>query len=79
MPFEWEDFFDFRFGPFRMGFGTYLRPYRASYSRTKESHLLRLHLHPGLKKEDLKVRLLKGGVLEIEWPREVEGEEIPVE
>jgi hypothetical protein len=76
---EWEDLFDFRFGPFRMGFGTSLRPYRASYSRTKESHLLRLQLSPRLKKEQVKVRLLPDGVLEIEWPREQEGEEIPVE
>jgi hypothetical protein len=27
----------------------------------------------------IKVRLLKDGVLEIEWPRKTEGEEIPVE
>jgi HSP20 family molecular chaperone IbpA len=40
----------------------------------------RLRLNPDLKKEDLKVRLLKDGILEIEWPRRVEeGEEIEVE
>jgi hypothetical protein len=80
MPFEeWDDFFDFRFGPFRMGVGASLRPFKIGYSRTKESHILRLRLAPELKKEDIKVRLLKGGILEIEWPREMEGEEIEVE
>ncbi len=74
---SWEDFFDFRFGPFRMGAS--LRPFRASYSRTKDSHILKLRLNPELKKTDIKVRLLKDGVLEIEWPRKTEGEEIPVE
>lgn len=76
---DWEDFFDFRFGPFRMGMGASLRPFRASYARTTDSHILRLRLDPGLKKTDIKVRLQKGGVLEIEWPRKTEGEEIPVE
>jgi len=74
-----EDWFSFRFGPFRMGFGIPPRPFKLDYSRTKDSHILRLRLDPELKKEDLKVRLLKGGVLEIEWPRAIEGEEIKVE
>jgi len=73
----WDDFFDFRIGPFRMGAS--FRPFRASYSRTKESHILKLRLDPELKKTDIKVRLLKDGVLEIEWPRKAEGEEIPIE
>lgn len=76
---NWDEFFDFKFGPFRMGLGALPRPFRASYSRTKDSHILRLRLDPELKKEDLKVRLLKGGILEIEWPRKVEGEDIEVE
>jgi hypothetical protein len=74
---SWEDLFDFRFGPFRMG--AFLRPFRASYSRTKDSHILKLRLNPELKKTDIKVRLQKDGILEIEWSREAEGEEIPVE
>jgi len=77
MFYDWEDFFDFRFGPFRMGAS--LRPFKASYSRTKESHILKLRLDPDLKKTDIKVRLQKEGVLEIEWPRKTEGEEVPVE
>ncbi len=76
---DWEDLFDFRFGPLRMGFGPSLKPFKAHYSRTKESHIIRLRLDPELKKEDLKVRLLKGGTLEIEWPRKEEEEEIEVE
>ncbi|MFZ6016819.1 MAG: hypothetical protein ACOYU0_04240 [Nitrospirota bacterium] len=82
MPFdEYEnEFLDFRFGPFRMGIGAFLRPFKVSYSRTKDSHILRLRLNPELKKEDLKVRLLKGGILEIEWPMRLEeGEEVEVE
>ncbi|MCL6582326.1 MAG: hypothetical protein K6U11_01690 [bacterium] len=75
-----EDWFDFRFGPFRMGFGIPTPPFKMGYSRTKDSHILTIHLDPELKKEDLKVRLLKGGILQIEWPREtLEGEEIKVE
>jgi len=73
----WEDFFDFRFGPFRMGAS--MRPFKASYSGTKETHILRLRLSPELKKTDIKVRPQKDGILEIEWPRKAEGEEIPVE
>jgi len=30
-------------------------------------------------KEEIKVRLMKPGVLEIEWPRKIKGEDIPVE
>ena len=75
-----EDWFDFKFGPFRMGFGIPASPFKMDYSRTKDSHILTLHLDPELKKEDLKVRLIKGGILQIEWPRETqEGEEIKVE
>ena len=76
---EWDEGFDIRFGPLRMGFGPSLRPFKLKYSRTKDSHLLRLRLNPELKKEDIKVRWLKEGILEIEWPRRVEGEEIEIE
>lgn len=76
-----ENWFSFKLGPFKMGFGVEPRPFKFDYSRTKDSHVLKLRLGPELKKEDLKVRLIKGGVLQIEWPREreVEGEEIKVE
>jgi hypothetical protein len=40
---------------------------------------LKVRLDPELKRPDIKVRLQKDGVLEIEWPRKAEGEEIPVE
>jgi hypothetical protein len=63
-----------------MGFYIPASPVKMDYSRTKDSHILTLHLDPEPKKEDLKVRLLKGGTLQIEWPREMEeGEEIKVE
>jgi HSP20 family molecular chaperone IbpA len=78
MAFEaFEDFFDFRFGPFHMsGFS---RPFQVRYERTSESHVVQLKLRPDIKKEDIKVRLQEGGVLEIAWPRRVSGEDISVE
>lgn len=78
MVFEaFEDVFDFRFGPFHMqsGFG---RPFQVGYERTSESHIVKLKLRPDITKADVKVRLLEGGVLEIEWPRQKKGEDIPV-
>ncbi len=78
MVFEaWEDFFDFRFGPFHMsGFS---RPFQVGYERTSESHIVKLKLRPDVKKAAIKVRLQEGGILEIAWPRRVSGEDIPVE
>jgi hypothetical protein len=38
----------------------------------------RIRLDSAVKKEEIKVRLVKPGLLEIEWPRAT-GEEIPVE
>jgi len=78
MPFdEFEDFFDFRFGPFQMA--GFARPFKVGYSRTSDSHVVRLKLRRDVQKKDIKVRLLEGGVLEIEWPRGTRGEDIPVE
>jgi hypothetical protein len=74
---DFEDFIDLRFGPFQMGFSH--RPFRVSYSRTEDSHIVRLKLRADISREDIKVRLLEGGVLEIQWPRKTKGEEIPVE
>lgn len=72
---EWEDF-GIRIGPFGIGVGPARRWVR--YARTATSHILRVRLDPDVKKEDIKVRLIKPGWLEIEWPRAA-GEEIPVE
>lgn len=72
----WEEFF-LRYGPF--GFGPYGElSGKIKYSQTEGSHLLRITLDPEVGKEEVKVRLKKGGVLEVEWPR-AKGEEIPVE
>jgi hypothetical protein len=71
------DFFDFRFGPLRMG--ALLRPFRASCLRTGDFHILTLRLSPELKKSNVKVRLQKDGILEIAWPRKAEREQIPIE
>lgn len=48
------------------------------YARTETSHILRIRIDPDAKKQDIKVRLVKPGLLEIEWPR-TKGEEIPLE
>jgi len=74
---EFEDFFDFRFGPFQMcGF---TRPFKVGYSRTSDSHRVKLKLRPDIKKEEIKVRLQENGVLEIEWPRKAKGEDISID
>jgi hypothetical protein len=72
---EWEDF-GVHIGPFGLGVGRTGRTVR--YTRTGTSHMLRVRVGPDVKKEEIKVRLMKPGWLEIEWPRAA-GEEIPVE
>jgi hypothetical protein len=72
---DWEDY-GVRFGPFGFGFTGTGRNVR--YSRTEASHLLRIRIGSDVKKQDIKVRLVEPGVLEVEWPR-TKGEEIPVE
>ncbi|MHC4573291.1 MAG: hypothetical protein ACYS76_04045 [Planctomycetota bacterium] len=73
---EWADF-GMHMGPF--GFGFWGPRRRVSYSRTGNSHILRLRLDPKAEKDQIKVRLVEPGVLEIEWPRRPKGEEIPIE
>ena len=74
---EFDDFFDFRFGPFQMS-GFY-RPFKVGYSRTSDSHTVKLKLRKDIEKKDIRVRLQEGGVLEIEWPRTSKAEDIPVD
>lgn len=74
---DYDDFFDFRFGPFHMGM--FPRPFKVGYSRTSDTHVAKLKLRTDIKKEEIKVRLLEEGVLEIEWPREKKGEEVPID
>jgi len=76
---EWDDLFDIRVGPFGMGAFFGPRPFRVKYSRTSDSHLLRLRIDKEVKKEEIRVRLVEPGVREGEWPRRKKGEEIPVE
>jgi|GEM_PF-1690361 len=73
-----EDFLKFCFGPLRIEWGTYM-PFKVDYSRKKEVHCLRIKFLRPVKKEDIKVRFSKEGVLEIEWPSFEEWEEISVE
>jgi len=37
------------------------------------SHLLRFQINRDVKKEEIKVRLIEPGILEIEWPRKIKG------
>lgn len=78
MAFEefWEDF-GIRIGPWGIGFGTMGR--YVKYSRTENSHILTVRIDPDVKKEEVKVRYVKPGQLEIEWPRRSRGEEIKIE
>ncbi|UCD71281.1 MAG: hypothetical protein JSW70_09820 [Syntrophobacterales bacterium] len=48
-------------------------------SLTSDSHVVRVKLRRDIQKKDIKVRLLEGRVLEIEWLRRLKGEDIPVE
>lgn len=73
---EWGEF-GIHMGPFGFGFFGPRRCCR--YSRTESSHILRLMISPEVRKEEIKARLVKPGVLEIEWPRRSQGEKIPVE
>lgn len=80
---EWEDFEDFwenfgiRVGPF--GIGMYGPRRQIRYSKTENSHILRIRINPDINKDEIKVRLVKTGLIEIEWPRKKRGEDIPVE
>jgi hypothetical protein len=71
---DWEDF-GLRFGPFGVAFGG---AGRVRYRGTEKSHVLLIRIDSEVKKQDIKVRLAKPGLLEIEWPRS-QGDEIPVE
>lgn len=71
----WEDF-GIRIGPFGIGLGGLGRSIR--YTRTETSHILRIRIDPEVRREEIKARLVKPGLLEIEWPR-AKGEEIPIE
>jgi hypothetical protein len=73
---EWWEAFGFRFGPFEFGVSGLGR--FVTHTRTETSHILRVRIDPALKKEEIKVRLTRPGLLEIEWPRS-KSEEIPVE
>jgi hypothetical protein len=46
-------------------------------TQTETSHLLRIWIDPAVTKERIKARLVRPGLLEIEWPRSP-GEEIPI-
>jgi len=72
----WGDF-GVHLGP--LGFGFFGPRRYVTYGRTEQSHVLRLRIGSKAKKKDIKVRLIEPGVLEIQWPRRAEGEEIPVE
>jgi hypothetical protein len=76
---DWDDLFDIRVGPFGMGAFFGPRPFRVRYSRTSDSHLLRVRINKEARKEDIRVRYVEPGKIELEWPRRTKGEEIPVE
>jgi hypothetical protein len=71
----WEEV-GLRFGPFEVGFSGLGQC--TKHTRTETSQLLRIRIDPTVKKEEIKARLVRPGLLEIEWPRS-RGEDIPVE
>ncbi|HUV41489.1 MAG TPA: hypothetical protein VMW23_06865, partial [Sedimentisphaerales bacterium] len=73
---DWAGF-GVHLGPF--GFGCFPPRRYVRYGRTETSHILHMKIDPDTKKEEIKVRLVRPGVLDIEWPRRVAGEEIPVQ
>jgi len=75
---EYWDEMGFPFGPFPFGRGWWLRS-NINYNRTESSHQLRIRINPAVQKSEIKVRLLKPGVIEIEWPRRTTAEEITLE
>jgi hypothetical protein len=71
----WEEF-GVRIGPFGISVGSLGQA--ITHTRTETSHLLRIRMSPEVKKEAIKVRLVRPGLLEIEWPRSA-GEEIRID
>lgn len=71
----WEAF-GVRIGP--CGISVNSQGQSNSYTRTETSHILRIRIDPLVKKEAIKVRLVRPGLLELEWPR-TQGEEISIE
>jgi hypothetical protein len=69
-----DEEFGIRIGP--LGFG-WSGGRSVRYMQTETSHVLRISIDPDVGKDEIKARLVKPGVLEIEWPR-AKGEEIPV-
>ena len=74
---DWGDF-GIHVGPISVGV---MGPYKVvKYAPTEDSHIIRLDLDPDVTKENIKVRLVEPGILEIEWPRSKgQGQDIPVE
>jgi hypothetical protein len=72
----WDDF-DFGFGPFRIFLGPFGRNMR--YRRAVDSHILDIRIDPAVKKEDIKVRLVEPGLIELKWPRRKLEGDIPVD
>ncbi|MBN2270403.1 MAG: hypothetical protein JXN61_07310 [Sedimentisphaerales bacterium] len=74
---QWGDF-GINIGPISVGV---LGPYKVvKYTRSEDCEVIRLDLNPAVKKDQIKVRLVEPGILEIEWPRiKGQGQDIPVE
>jgi hypothetical protein len=72
----WDDL-DVDFGPFRFSLGHLSK--RIRYRRNDESHILQVSIDPSIDKGRIKARLVKPGLIEIEWPRLNLGEEIPID
>jgi hypothetical protein len=74
---DWGDF-GINVGPISVGV---VGPYKlVKYTQTEDSHVICVDLAREIPKEQIKVRLVEPGILEIEWPRiKGQGQDIPVE
>jgi len=75
-----DDFSKFGINLGSLGIGI-LGPYRVvKYDRAENTHIIRIDINAKVQKEQIKVRLVKPGLLEIEWPRiKSESQEISVQ
>lgn len=58
------ELFDVRIGFFGIGAFFGARPFRVGYSRSSDFHIFRLLVDKEVKKEDIKVRFVKPGIIE---------------
>ena len=75
---DWDDLFGIKIGPFGMGAYFGPKPFRVRYSKTADSHLIRLKVNQDVKKEEIKVNRSKDLVARNDRYRRQRATEIPL-